>query len=96
MFERWDWLDKEQFRKDFGLTDITKWTDTDIARGTRYGCMRVDVECGGSIRAILDGKKFPGNLTELQADTVLEAASWCANHALRQGLEWLVVVKLWV
>lgn len=51
--------------------------------------MRVDVECGNSIRAILDGNKFPGNLTELQADTVLEAASWCANHALRQGLEWL-------
>ena len=37
--------------------------------------MRVDVECGGSIRAILDGKPFPGGLTKDQADTVLEAAS---------------------
>ena len=51
--------------------------------------MRVDVECGGSISAILDDKKFPGNLTQNQADTVLEASSWSANHALKQGLEWL-------
>jgi hypothetical protein len=49
--------------------------------------MCVNVECGGSIVAILDGKKFPGNLTQSQADTVLEAAGWCANQALRQGLE---------
>lgn len=37
--------------------------------------MRVDVECGGSISAILDGKAFPGGLTKNQADTVLESAS---------------------
>jgi len=89
LFERWDWLDRKQFREEFGLTDITQHTDTDIARATRYGCMRVDVECGGSISAILDGRKFPGNLTQNQADTILEASSWCANHVLKQGLEWL-------
>lgn len=51
--------------------------------------MRVDVECGGAISAILDGNPFPGGLTKSQADTVLEAATWSANHAIRQGLEWL-------
>lgn len=51
--------------------------------------MRVDAECGGSISAILSGREFPGGLTKEQADTVLESASWSANHALKQGLEWL-------
>ena len=85
MFERWDWLDREQFRKGFGYTDISKYEEVLIAKATRYGCERVDLECGGSISAILDGKKFPGNLTQDQADTVLEAASWCSNHAIKQG-----------
>lgn len=33
----------------------------------------------------VDGKEFPGELTKNQADTVLEAASWCANHMMKQG-----------
>ena len=47
--------------------------------------MRVDVECGGTISSILDGEEFPGGLTKKQADTVLEAAAWCANQFLRRG-----------
>jgi len=89
LFERWDWVDREQFRKEFGFTDIGKYDDWIVTRGLRYGCMRVDVECGGSISAILDGKAFPGGLTKNQADTVLESASWSANHALKQGLDFL-------
>lgn len=49
--------------------------------------MRVDLECGRTISAILDGKNFPGALTKDQTDTVLEAASWCANHAIKNGLD---------
>jgi len=86
MFKRWNWIDREEFRQDFGYTDISKYSDTDIAKAIRYGCTRIDTECGGTISAILDDHPFPGNLTKIQADTVLEAASWCANHALKQGL----------
>ena len=89
MFERWNWLDRDEFRKDFGLTDLAKYEDVIITRAIRYGCERVDLECGGTIKAILDGKDFPGKLTKDQADTVWESAAWCANHMLKQGLDWL-------
>jgi len=85
MFERWNWLDRKQFREDFGYTDISKYDDVLIAKATRYGCERVNLESGGSIFNILAGKDFPGALTKDQADTVLEASSWCANHAIKQG-----------
>lgn len=86
MFKRWNWIDREEFRQDFGYTDISKYTDVDIAKAVYYGCTRVDLECGGTISSILADKEFPGALTKDQADTVLEAASWCANHAIKQGL----------
>lgn len=87
--ERWNWLDDAEFRKVFGFEDRAKYFDSDILKAIRYGCERVDLESGGAITQILGKDNFPGKLTKLQSETVKEAVGWCANHMVRQGLEWL-------
>lgn len=76
-------------REHYGLLDILRWPDQEVNKAIRYGCERVDLESGGTITAALAEKPFPGDLTQNQAETVKEAAAWCANHMLRQGLDWL-------
>jgi len=89
IFDRWNWIDIEEFRKYFGYTDPRWDTDQKIQKAIRYGCERVDLESGNTITKILGDKQFPSGLTKAQIDVVQEAAAWCANHMLKQGLEWL-------
>ena len=48
--------------------------------------MRVNLESDNLIKEAV-GDKFPGELSQSQADTVLEAIGLCTNNVLRQGLE---------
>jgi len=79
----------ESFREAFNYQDRTRYSDLDIKKALRYGAERVNLESGGTISGILDGKEFPHGLTREQENTVKEAVGWCANHMLKQGQEWL-------
>jgi hypothetical protein len=89
LFSRWNWIDVQEFRKTFGFEDFNTYQDHLIFKAVRYGCERVDLESGGTITGILAEKPFPGHLTKTQEEAVKEAVAWCANHMIRQGLEWL-------
>lgn len=89
LFSKWNWIDPQEFRKLFEFEDLVKYPDSTILKGIRYGCERVDLESGGVILEILGNKPFPGDLTKIQEEAVRESAAWCANHMIRQGLDWL-------
>lgn len=91
LFARWDWITEEEFRKVFGYDDASStslYPRPKVVGSIRYGCSRVDMECGGAITNILGDKEFPHGLTKKQSDTVLEIAAWCANQFLALGGNW--------
>jgi len=89
LFSKWNWINPEELLKLFEFEDWIKYPDGIILKGIRYGCERVDLESGGTILEILADKPFPGDLTKKQEEAVKESAAWCANHMIRQGLDWL-------
>lgn len=88
MFQRWNWITLEKFREAFNYTE-EKHSDETLLKAIRYGCERVDLECGGAISELLNKRPWPGDLTKDQQDAVEESVGWCANHMIKQGLEWL-------
>jgi hypothetical protein len=60
-----------------------------IRKAIIYGCYRVSKESGHVIRDSLGEKPFPGDLTKKQRESVVEMASWSANHMVKQGLDWI-------
>lgn len=89
MFERWNWLDKIEFRNFYGYTDHEEYEDWVIEKAIIYGCYRISLETGHLVRDALGEDGFPGSLTKKQAEAVKETAAWSANHMLKQNLDWV-------
>lgn len=89
LFTRWTWITEAEFRTTFGYPPEDKtYPSYKVLSAIRYGCERVDVECGGIITQTIGDKEFPYGLTKLQANVALEAAAWCANQFLTRGGNW--------